>query len=490
MDKLTEILRSPERLAALRRLNLLDTEPEPAFDRLTRLATTIYHVPVSLVVLLDQDRQFFKSCRGLPDPWCARRETPLSHAFCQHILVSRQPLVLEDARLHPDFINQPAIEDLGVIAYLGLPLIAVDGAAIGSFCVIDSQPRQWSAQDIELLTQLAGLVMYEIEARVERAEREKIEQALQQAQKLESLGRMAGGLAHDFNNFLMTISGYTELAAGELPQQHPARADLAEVMQTTERATRLVRHMLAFARQQFLRPQVLSLNEVVARLEPLLRPLLHEHIACAVQLDPALSSVKVDPLQIEQIVINVAVNARDAMPRGGTLTLTTANVLLDAEAARRLNISAGRYATLTLSDTGAGMPPEVQARACDPFFTTKAPGLGSGLGLAISYGIARQHGGHLLLASEQGRGTQVTLYLPVTAGVAETAEPAEAGALPRGNEQVARHLRPAAAHRRRDARHERARAGGAPGQLAPAPQDALYLGLRRVPPRRTAPRRA
>jgi signal transduction histidine kinase len=180
-DTSFHLLHDPARLAVLHRLDLLDTPTEPAFDRLTRLATTIVQAPVALVVLLDADRQFFKSSVGLPEPWASLRETPLTHSFCQHALLSEQPLIVEDARQHPTFIHNRAIHDLGVVAYLGIPLRTSEGYGIGSFCVIDSQPRQWTSHEVDILQELAGLVMAEIEGRRERRARQQAEAALRTA---------------------------------------------------------------------------------------------------------------------------------------------------------------------------------------------------------------------------------------------------------------------------------------------------------------------
>ncbi len=174
-------VREPARLTALRQLALLDTPIEPAFDRLTRLAARILDAPVSLVTLVDHDRQFFKSCVGLAEPWASRRETPLSHSFCQYTLASRAPLVISDARAHPLLYENLAILDLNVVAYAGMPLITSDGHVLGSFCVIDSQPRVWTENELDTVRELAASVMTEIELRAQIVERERAEQALYQA---------------------------------------------------------------------------------------------------------------------------------------------------------------------------------------------------------------------------------------------------------------------------------------------------------------------
>jgi GAF domain-containing protein len=163
--ELLSIVRNVARLSALQRLRLLDTPPEAAFDRLTRLACRVLRAPVGLVSLVDRDRQFFKSCVGLPEPFASTRQTPVSHSFCQHVVASGKPLIVEDARTNPLVQLNPAVEELGIVAYAGIPLVTSEGHAIGSFCVIDSRPRSWSFEDIEMLQELTGCVMHEIESR-------------------------------------------------------------------------------------------------------------------------------------------------------------------------------------------------------------------------------------------------------------------------------------------------------------------------------------
>jgi GAF domain-containing protein len=164
--ELLSIVRNVSRLAALQRLNLLDTPPEAAFDRLTRIACRVLRAPVALVSLVDRDRQFFKSCVGLPEPFLSKRETPVSHSFCQHVVASNKPLIVEDARANPLVRMNPAVQEMGIVAYAGIPLVTTSGHAIGSFCIIDSRPRAWTFEDIEVLQELAGCVMHEIEVRV------------------------------------------------------------------------------------------------------------------------------------------------------------------------------------------------------------------------------------------------------------------------------------------------------------------------------------
>jgi PAS domain S-box-containing protein len=252
-------------------------------------------------------------------------------------------------------------------------------------------------------------------------ERKRLEAQFLQAQKMESIGRLAGGVAHDFNNLLTVITGYVELARDMLEPDTPLNSDLNAIRDAADRAAALTRQLLAFARKQILDPQILNLNELVLNLDKLLRRLIGEDIELVTLAAPDLWAVKADANQIEQILVNLAINARDAMPDGGKLTIETANVVLDEAYARHhMSVSAGFYVMLAVSDTGVGIPPEMQAQVFEPFFTTKQAGKGTGLGLATCYGIVRQHGGHIWLYSEVGQGTSFKVYLPRTMELADT----------------------------------------------------------------------
>jgi PAS domain S-box-containing protein len=250
---------------------------------------------------------------------------------------------------------------------------------------------------------------------VDITERKQLEEQLRQAAKMEGIGKLAAGIAHDFNNLLTVIGGRLYILLSQLPAGHAMRRDLVLIQQTGERAAGLTRQLLAFSRKQTLAPAVLDLNEIVSGMRTLLERVLGEDVDVIMDLDPSLGHVTADPGQLEQVILNIAVNARDAMPQGGLLTLETRHVELDESYARqRVELVPGPYEVLSISDTGVGMDAATVARAFEPFFTTKEVGKGTGLGLASAYGIVKQSGGHMSVDSKLGIGTTLRIHLPRT----------------------------------------------------------------------------
>ena len=254
----------------------------------------------------------------------------------------------------------------------------------------------------------------------EITERKRLEEQLLQSQKMEAVGQLAGGVAHDFNNILTAIVGYTDLLAAELDGNVRQLEDLEEIRKAARRAAALTRQLLAFSRKQVLEPRIIDLNSVVLNLDKMLRSLISENIELKTDLANNLAAARADPNQIEQVIMNLAINARDAMPDGGTVTIETSNATLDdAYAAQHVSVIPGEYVMLAVSDTGCGMDEKTKSRIFEPFFTTKPAGRGTGLGLSTVYGIVKQTGGNIWLYSEPGKGTTFKIYLPAIAALPE-----------------------------------------------------------------------
>jgi len=272
--------------------------------------------------------------------------------------------------------------------------------------------------------------------KVQEEERSRLEERLRQAQKMESVGRLAGGVAHDFNNMLTAIMGNIAMVRAELLDQDELCELLDEAASAARAAENLTRQLLAFSRQQLIVPKLLNLNDVTERMRKMLARVLGEDVTLRTAPARDLRTIRVDPGQVEQVLVNLAVNARDAMPNGGVLSLGTENVQLDGAHAARLQLPPGRYVLLTVRDEGTGMSPEVLARLFEPFFTTKSVGKGTGLGLAMVYGAVQQSGGGIEVVSRLGAGSEFRLYFPEAELAPDDDEKPPLPALPRGKETI------------------------------------------------------
>jgi signal transduction histidine kinase/ActR/RegA family two-component response regulator len=366
-------------------------------------------------------------------------------AMLEELATSHRPVVVADARTDPR-TNKTIVDQLGNRTIINVPLQLLDKpfGAFGTGTFGDEGCRPPTGDQLDYLIGMAnqlsvaaGRIRFLEERKRAEETLRKTEEQLRQAQKMEAIGRLAGGVAHDFNNLLSVILSYSDLLLDDLKPADPIRAEIELIRAAGARAADLTRQLLAFSRQQVLAPRILDLNDVVRNSERLLRRLLPEDIELVTRYARNLLKVRVDPSQVDQIVMNLVLNARDAMPHSGKLTIETHNVVLDASyTSEHLGGSVGPHVMLAISDTGTGMDEETQARIFEPFFTTKASGKGTGLGLSTVLGIVQQSGGNIWVYSEIGAGTTFKIYFPEAEGSDDAAEPVVEPSTLRGGETI------------------------------------------------------
>ena len=356
---------------------------------------------------------------------CAFTHTALQtaqHCVCNDIARDPRAAPWRDAALARDYRAMAAFP------------LQRDGRVIGTFNLYASEEGFFDADEVRLLDDLAADISFALDLHARERQREQLEEQFRQAQKMESVGRLAGGIAHDFNNLLTVISSTADLATETLPLSSPLHADLDQISAAAGRAADLTRQLLALSRQQILKPEILNLSEVAGRMEGMLRRVIGEDIELVFDLDASPGSIRADPGQIEQVMLNLAVNARDAMVDGGTLRIETADVApgsLDDP-----SMPEQAYVMVCVSDTGAGMEDAVRERIFEPFFTTKEIGKGTGLGLSTVYGIVKQSGGSISVSSEPGKGTTFSLYFPRVDASPGAADRTGMTAAPHGTETI------------------------------------------------------
>jgi signal transduction histidine kinase len=405
------------RLEDLWQHGVLDTPAEPEFDRLTRLATSLTGAPISLITLVDECRQFFKSSVGLPEPWRTRRETPLTHSFCALVVEDHAPLIIEDARTDPRVAGNPAILELGVIAYLGIPLTSASGTPLGSFCVIDHKPRKWTALEIEWMTQLASAVTSELRLRglLVKQSTENLRLSIARADAEETLrvrGEFLSRFSHELRTPLSAVIGYSDILKSELLEAgHREWAEYSEhVSAAGQHLLDLVNDILDFARIDAgileLSPSSIDVPALCREVQATINAsVMRNGNRLSLHVADNLPPLTADAVRVKQILINLLGNAAK-FTRSGTISLTVTEVTWQEAPTLEFRVV----------DTGIGMDPEQLARLFQPFVqASKQIGAtygGTGLGLAISRRYARAMGGDVEALSEPGVGSEFILRLP------------------------------------------------------------------------------
>jgi PAS domain S-box-containing protein len=544
-------LRDSQREAALRRTGLIDGPPDPLMARLAGLIGTVAGAPMSMICLADGDRQFLVAERGVPAAFAGARSLPASHSFCRHVVSTRLPVVVEDARLHPLLSDSPGVLELGIVAYAGVPLVSGQGVVLGTVCAMDRLPRRWTEAQLAGLADLAALAAAELHHRerppasaatpgprleyddipvmvwtsgpdgqcdsfnarwleftgrtleeelgagwtdrvhpddrelclrryrvaleepaplrleyrcrrfdgqyrwlldiaaprfdadgallgyvgcwTDVTDRRQLEQRLVRAERAEAIGQLAGGIAHDFNNLLTSIIGHVAMLRED--PALTAHDDLAQIQRSADRAASLTRQLLAFSRRQVLVPRVVDLDRLVRGTLPALRQLVGSGIRITGPARGTHDPIMADPTQLEQVLTQLCGYARQTMPAGGVIDIEIREVALGpADAPRLSGARPGAYVALQVRDNGSGMDPSSLARVFEPFFGADPASQGTGLGLASVYGIVKQSGGHIEVASEPGRGTTFTIYFRRHEGSGPVG--AEAGEPPGGDETI------------------------------------------------------
>jgi len=411
-DRVVVPLGGKLRLQALDELDVLDAPSRRSFQMLVDLANKFLGTPVALISLVTDERQFFLSSSGLGEPWASCRETPLTHSFCQHVVKRNEPLIVTDAQRHDLVKDNLAISDLGVQAYLGVPIVLADGTVIGSFCAIDDCPRTWTEDDLETIQKLVELTVVELTVKQAARQRQQIlENRLIQTQKMQALGQLVGGVAHDFNNVLGAIQVQSELLQAQLKERQAE--PIEHIQQTVESAKLIVQQLLNWSRPSTNEKRAASLTEVVKSSLPLISTFATKFIEIHFEPKECDDTVLIDSGKIGQILLNLCSNSAYAMRlKGGRIEIEVTPVQVDKEFAESVELKTGPHVKLRVSDQGCGIPKELHPRIHDPYFTTKPVGEGTGLGLWTVYGIVRQHRGQIQVESSESEGTTIEIYFP------------------------------------------------------------------------------
>lgn len=434
IQDITERKRSAERMRGIYEVaTSLTGETQDVLDQLVASIADTFKTKYALVGEVSGDTVKVRAHHPPGIEWITDYE--LRGTPCEGVMQSGQSCRYCDGvtALFPEDLGA---QQLKIRSYLGCPLFDSHHKVTGIACVFDPSPQSFSEADEQLLRIYAQRAASELERAHETAEKEKVRLQLMQAQKMESIGTLAGGIAHDFNNLLTVVLGYASLMLSEIDGSHPWYDQLRQIEKTAQRGSQLTSQMLAFSRRAITQPTDVNPNVLVDETAGMLERSLDPSIQIECRLDPSVWTIRADHTQVQHVLMNLCVNARDAMdamPDGGVLTIGTQNVRLDEEAASEIpDAQAGRYVVLSVQDTGTGIEPKIVGRIFEPFFTTKEVGKGTGLGLSMVYGIVRTHGGYVNVSSEPGKGTRFDVGFPA---LFETSEGAELAAL-RGTESL------------------------------------------------------
>jgi signal transduction histidine kinase len=439
-----ERLRESEALLAVGRTLSDDLSAEEAMRRVAREVARVLSADMVGAYFLDSGRGLLRPLAGyrVPRKWLQRfRDTPfpvIDSAAWREAWQTRQPVWTPDGMRDGRWATGDLLPDFPQHSALFVPTPVRNEVVGGLFVVRWGAGGEPSPAELRLVQGIAAQVGLALERREAELTRTRLETELRHAQKMDAVGRLASGVAHDFNNILTVILGRSEILRGSLTPAHALYRHADLIQKSAERASTLTQQLLALSRKQVLEPRVLDLGLVVSGLNKMLRRLIGEHIDLAVTAPAGLGRVKADPGQIQQVILNLVVNARDAMPDGGRLAVEVATVEMAGSLAREHpDAQPGRSVMLTVADSGVGMDEETQAHLFEPFFSTKGPGKGTGLGLATVYGIVRQSGGHITCESRVGEGTTFRVYLPqVDEPVDAVGAEAEPAAPARGSETI------------------------------------------------------
>jgi PAS domain S-box-containing protein len=419
-----------------------EVETQALLGTVCRELAYAFDVPQAAAALINNDRisaQVVAEYRTNDRPSGLKHTIPVAdNPTYAYLFQHKKPLIIANARtdLRLSIINE-LVNEREIGSLLIIPLI-IEDEVIGSLGVDSLEPNHFSQSDITLAQSVASQVSGALARAKLMEERQKLEERYHHAQRMESLGRLTGGVAHDFNNLLTAINGFAEMIQSQLPPEHSTQPMLRNILNSGNRAADLVRQLLAFSRKQIIEPQILDLNTILTDLEKMLRRIIGENISLETRLQPGIWPIKMDPTQMEQVVLNLVVNSRDAMPDGGKLIIDTFNqTLVEHHMPPKLEIEPGDYVGLSIRDTGNGIADEILEHIFEPFFTTKEQGKGTGLGLATVYGIVKQNDGDIQIQSIPGMGAHFTIYLPRNKGFQNSANQSTSWkATPGGSETV------------------------------------------------------